>query len=96
MSWKSSLIKKLTKKIDYLLDFSYISNNIFVKMNIIHRCIIVEKSIDPKVNEEFPVGDEIEVPDFWWKMGYLPSMSGSSTGLDLKKVERLPLQSIEL
>jgi len=67
-----------------------------METQITYRCLVIDESNDPKVNEEFPVGSEIEVPDFWWNMGYLPSMSGKSTGLDLRNVERLPIQTIEL
>lgn len=63
-------------------------------MRIVYRCIVVRESLDPKVNSEFPVGTELDIPAFWYNMGYYPSMDGTSTGLDLTNVARLSKQRV--
>ena len=63
-------------------------------MEVIYRCIVVRESSDVKINKEYPVGTELDIPQFWYKMGYYPSVDGTHTGLDLRNVARLSKQRI--
>ena len=66
-----------------------------MEIHTTYKCLIIHESNNPKVNEEFPPGTVIDVPEFFYNLGYLPSMK-SEVGLDIQNVERLPYQIIEI
>lgn len=66
-----------------------------MEIHTIYKCLIIRESTNPKVNEEFEPGTMIDVPKFFYDLGYLPSMK-SDVGLDMRNVEKLPYQKVEI
>jgi hypothetical protein len=64
-------------------------------MNVTYKCLIVHPDANPKVNEEFEPGTMVDIPKFFYDLGYLPSMT-SDVGLDMRNVEKLPYQKVEI